>query len=246
MSSEKPMKPMDTAPADDIEALIEKKLVDAKLHVTESRVNWLLAFMAGFATLFGLVVPLWLTGSNVEKVDKAIQNMENRFKELAADQLRSAEISCEFEGRPLLNARVSVTANKADDQNPSGRISLRNIGDRSAGEVRVYLLLPLLPPGIRVAVWDPIRGSELAERWETDDGRQSTKYELLRTSSLHAKRDLSFWLAVWGPPKVQETELPATLEIFYDAPEPLRIPFSIRILAEKGGPGGASDSNTAK
>jgi|GEM_PF-6819339 len=180
---------------------------------------------------------------NDSKVDQAILKMEGRFKELAGEQLRRPQITCEFAGKPLLNANVSCVP--WDRENPSDLIWVRNTGDRSTGEVRLYLRLASPPdetlPFIATtegAIWP-------FGRWEdSDDPAYASKFLLHTKSNLQAKQAFAFRLGIQGarPPKI----VPAILEVFYDAPEPLKVPFTIRLVERKANPARPSDANNVK
>ena len=258
--NEKNQNPTGSAVANAVEALIERKVLEAKLAMTESRVDLLVKAMGFVTVVFGIAIPLWLTNQNRAEVDRAVQRMESRFKELAADQLRRPEITCEFDGKPLLNAdailTVSVLTKKFSTPRksttteipgvPSGSFHLRNSGDRSAGEVRVYLLMAELPKYIDLYESETGTPVTIAIRRIGTDNTDGNvrKYLLVETSNLHAKRGFTFGLAARSEQAFkEELRLPAVLEIYYDAPEPIKIPFNIRILPNKEGATRPSDSN---
>jgi len=65
-----------------IELLIDKKISDARLVASEKRLNFTLAIGAALLTVFGAVLPMLLAFQSSNKVDSAIQRMEDRLTQL--------------------------------------------------------------------------------------------------------------------------------------------------------------------
>jgi len=261
MNDEKPKKLSECVTHAQVEDIVQKSILEAKLAVTESRVNWILVIMGGLVAVLGVVVPILWTQWNDAKVEQAIEKMENRFKELAGEQLRKPQVTCEFEGKPLLNADVVITAKMVNKPGvlptleeaspvttPSGIMCLRNTGDRSAGEAHVYVSVSSLPDYLRLHRWEPELSMDMEPiQVEKDASKHTARYLLFRTTKLHAQSHDNFGLVVRAEqPFGKEIECPALLEVFYDAPEPLKIPFNIRIVSAEHEPMGPSDSNTPK
>ncbi len=79
----------------EIESLIDKKTSDANLKVSESRLQFALKFggamiviLGAMLATLGIIVPLLIVNSSSNRVDKAIQEMKQEFKELAGEQQR--------------------------------------------------------------------------------------------------------------------------------------------------------------
>jgi len=71
-----------------IELLIDKKISDAKLVATEKRLGFTLAIGAALLTVFGIIIPLLVVFQSSNKVDSAIQRMEERLTQIT-DKLSS-------------------------------------------------------------------------------------------------------------------------------------------------------------
>lgn len=65
-----------------VELLIDKKISDAKLLSAEKRLGFTLAIGATLLTVFGIIIPLLLVFQSSNKVDSAIQRMEDRLTQL--------------------------------------------------------------------------------------------------------------------------------------------------------------------
>ena len=59
-----------------IELLIDKKIADAKLEVSEKRFNFVLKVAAAMFALFGFLLPYYSASQNDKKVDTAIEKMK--------------------------------------------------------------------------------------------------------------------------------------------------------------------------
>lgn len=115
--------------------LIEKKALETKLEVSETRLRFILVFGAAFLTFFGAVLPMWLTNRSADKVDRAIDRMEARFEKLAGHQLRKPDIECYLEGKGLGGSVLEIR--ELDDKS---FIQVKNTGDRIASTLQVALL----------------------------------------------------------------------------------------------------------
>jgi len=119
-----------------IELLIDKKIAEAKLMVAEKRVNFVLAIGAALLTVFGTIIPLFLTLQSTNRADSAIEKMERKFEELAGKQLRKPVIACYVDGKPLANSIV-----RFDSSHRTKDILVKNIGNADANYIKVKLYI---------------------------------------------------------------------------------------------------------
>lgn len=129
-----------------VEEIIDKKILDAKLTVTESRLNHLIILAAGLLTIFGILVPFWTTYTSSEKTDKAIDRMEQRFKELAGEALKKPALELLHKGEPLENQTVDVDGVIGGNALVSLQtIFLKNTGNKRTEPLSIkFLTQPLL------------------------------------------------------------------------------------------------------
>lgn len=86
---------------EEVEIIVSDRISHARLELAEKRLNFLLWFggTVGGAVLviFGIILPIWLTGSSTQRIDNAIESMERRFEELVGKQLRKPLIECFYQ-----------------------------------------------------------------------------------------------------------------------------------------------------
>ena len=74
-----------------IEQLIDRKIAEAKLEVSEKRLHYALYLAGAFLTIFGILLPLYQTYRSADKIDSAIQRMEDRINESTRESSNKAE-----------------------------------------------------------------------------------------------------------------------------------------------------------
>jgi cell division protein FtsL len=210
---------------DELSQSHEKKLLKAKLLISEKRVTFLLAILA----LLGIVYPIYKTERNTEKIDNAIQNMERRFKELAGEYLRKPEIVCDISGENLLNN--SMTVGCSGDKT-SQTFMIKNIGDASAGETYIYLYVKYKDDSPFLSYAGGFDFSFPCEIYTNDNPRYYTKFWVCRIGEFHADRELDYrfehGLKIDSP-----LEVPAMLKIYYSGPSPIEVPFTMRFIPKE-------------
>lgn len=208
----------------------EKKILEAQLSISKAKVTFLFALFA----LFGIIYPLYISDKNTEKVDNSIAKMEERFKELAGEYLRKPEIVCEVNGEPLLNNTL-IVANIADEES-SQIFQIKNIGDASAGRTYVYLFIKDLPEGLSSLFYiHPFLSNiNVMEKLQNDNPNFVEKYLVFISNAFHSK--INFNMDFFYSSN-QETgfdlDVPAMLQIHYNGPEPLEIPFTMKFISTK-------------
>jgi len=206
----------------------EKKILEAKIFVSERRVTVLLAFLA----LLGIIYPLYKTDQNTEKVDKSITSMEERFSELAEKHLRKPDIVCEVNGESLLNKTLVVSPYGESSQ----IFQIKNIGDASAGPASVYLYLKNIPEElINFNCTDTaIDYSRVMDKATSNDPSFAGRYRAFIIRAFHAKTEYNTIISYNSKQTTGfDTEVPAMLKIYYEGPEPYEVPFTMKFISKK-------------
>src|SRR6185436_26935 len=118
----------------EVEDLIEKRITETKLVVTEIRLQSFTKIGGGLLALFGIIIPMWVTNRSADKVDTAVADMQRQFKELSGVQLRKPSLECLLDGKSLEGSVLNFSTDHR-----TFNIELRNSGDAPAGNIRVRL-----------------------------------------------------------------------------------------------------------
>lgn len=121
---------------DNINLIIDKKLSDAKLVLSEKRLNYTLNFGGALIAIFAIIIPLYMSNQSELKIDAAINRMESKFEKLAGEQLRKANIKCFFESKSLEQLEIPFT-----DNHINLRIIISNVGDRTTDDIKSVLYI---------------------------------------------------------------------------------------------------------
>jgi cell division protein FtsL len=218
---------------DEVNQSDEKKLLAAKLLISERRVTFLLAILTillVILTILGIIYPLYKTERNTDNVDNAIQKMESRFKELAGEYLRKPEIVCDISGKNLLNN--SLTVGWSDDKT-SQTFKIKNIGNAPAGETYIYLYVKHKEEdNLFLSLYSEPQGFYPVEIYPNDDPRYYTKFRVCVIGEFHAGRELDFQfdhhIKIDSP-----LEVAAMLKIYYSGPNPIEVPFTMRFIPKQ-------------
>jgi hypothetical protein len=210
-----------------IELLIDKKIAEAKLIIAEKRLNYLMAFGAALLTIFGIVLPLFLTQTSTNRVNQAIERMDDKFNELAGKQLRKPKIVCYIDGNRLVNSVIHF-----DPSNLQKTILIKNEGDGTADYIRIRLYINYKDD----ALIRDLGNSGFWKRNISDKPAFSTMliYERDDINLLPAKDSIpvKFWMQ---NPHLRKSSVQtaAILMIFYGEPVPIEVPFTFEIMREK-------------
>jgi cell division protein FtsL len=217
---------------DEVNHSNEKKLLAAKLLISERRVTFLLAILTillVILTILGIIYPLYKTERNTDNVDNAIQKMESRFKDLSGEYLRKPEIVCDISGKNLLNN--SLTVGCSGDKT-SQTFMIKNIGDASAGQTYIYLYVKYKDERPFLSYSGGIDFSFECEIYTNDNPQYYTKFWVCPINEFHAGRELDFRfehsLKIDSP-----LEVPAMLKIYYNGPKPIEVPFTMRFIPKE-------------
>ncbi len=210
-----------------IDEKIDKKILNAKLEMSESRVKFFMALGAGIVAVLGVIVPLLisiLSSAGVDRrVDREIDNMRRDFERLANIQLRAPAIDAFVNGQQLENYTFTFVHGKYLES----PIILKNVGDAPADNIRVRLYLNESGQETQFYIADNWRELDFVD--ETDY-KNAFLYEYDDPRYLRPGNSLSFDFEVQTSAledNEPERHGKAVLKVFYDQPEPSRIEFNI-------------------
>lgn len=221
-----------------IEKLIDNKIssatLKAKLEMSESRLKFALWFGAALLALGGVIIPMWMTSTSTQKVDRAVEAMENKFEKLAGTQLREPDLEAYIRGQKLQGGTLTLGTEKSSLQT----MLLKNNGDGPARQISIQLYIADVKDQIYVSE-NSVMVGDVTGRWysldfsDEEGFNKSFSVEYISEFFLNPKASLVFEIEI-GVKKeegIQKIQLPALLKIFYGQPEPKRIAFNI--LREK-------------
>ncbi len=229
---------------EDIEKLIDKRIDNkisaevskAKLEISESRLRFALWFGAALFTIAGVIIPIWITGTSSTRVDRAIEEMEERFEKLAGTQLREPDLQCFIDGQTLEGNVLTIDIQSKEWP----LIRVQNSGTAPAEKINLRLLVD--KDGFR---YSSIRAGELYGIniwWQPleyiDEEGFIKAYDMeYEHKLLNAKDSFIFDLKVQKEKpkqKFEKVQIRALLKIFYyRTPEPKKIPFTIVVVKSK-------------
>ncbi len=64
----------------DVNNLIEKRILETKLQIIEKRFNYLLIITGALLTIFGVLIPLFVTNNSSQKIDKELENVRTELR----------------------------------------------------------------------------------------------------------------------------------------------------------------------
>ena len=212
-----------------IELLVDKKIAEAKLIVAEKRLNYLMAFGAALLTIFGIVLPLFLTQTSTDRVNQAIERMDDKFNELAGRQLRKPKIVCYVDGNRLVNSVIHF-----DPENLQKTVLIKNEGDGTADYIRMRLYINYKDDGL-------IRDLGNAYFWRQNISDKPAFSTMLVYDApggdinlLPAQDAIPVKFHMQNPHlRENSAHVAAILMIFYGEPEPIEVPFTLEIMREK-------------
>lgn len=251
----------------EIQNLIERKISEAKLHIADSRFNYLVLIAGGLLAVFGIIVPIWQANTSAEKVDKAlaemksefkefveasgkladkheariekytqdansffnssndkidkeIETLDTKFKELAGVQLRKPNLVCLYKGKSIEN--ITLEFNNLDNDYT---FEIKNLGDAPAKNIYARAYLQTNENVSLYHDFDP--------QYFSDEPEYSKAFEL-RTffNSIDPKdyRPVRFDVSTES---TKEMIIPVLFKVYYEQPEPIRYNFNIKIKFKK-------------
>ena len=205
-----------------LELLMDKKLAEAKLYVAEKRLNFLLAIGAAILTIFGIVLPMLIASQSANRVDMAIQRLEQKFTELAGKQLRKPRVECYADGKDLVTGLLYF-----DPKNTHRVLEIKNVGDGTADFIRIRLY-------VNFDDADFIRDLRNTG-WETLGINDKPEFKLMfdytEGSGVVPAKDsipVRFWMQNPGL-RNMDVKVAALITVFYGEPIPKEVPFTFEI-----------------
>ena len=107
----------------EIELLIEKKVAEAKLEVTEKRLHYLIGIAGAMLAIFGVVLPFWTTNRASDKVDNALSQMKQDMKSSSQDLRTDSRSSSEQLDKAIQSIRTDVRAEMDNQSRNFGSVS---------------------------------------------------------------------------------------------------------------------------
>lgn len=199
---------------EEIEELIEKKILEAKLEVCEKRLQWFLAIGTALLISLGVIVPIWQTTISTKKVDTAIREMREEFKELAGIQLRKPDLECFVDGKNLENAVLDIMEGK------ESLFMLKNTGDAPASNIQIRLYMAAdqrVRLGPTEYIWGPVNSDDIG----------FSKAFRLDHVWLDAGETFSFYIILYA--EGEEIQVPAMFRFYYGQPKPKEIRFTMNV-----------------
>ena len=205
---------------------VERMILEAKLETAETRLKIFFTVAGALLGVFGILIPLILainSSSQIDKsivrVDRAIERMEQSFKELAGTQLRRPEIECYFKGKSLADAILNL------NQHEAVAFEIKNQGDAPATNIRLHLY---------IAKEKGIDRNAIMRTWEYSEFSDEPEYSRLFVFFSESYLDPQNTVPVeWSIQTLDalEWESTALLKIYYGQPEPQT--YTFRIHANK-------------
>jgi len=230
-------------------AIVDKKIVEAKLWASEVRLGVVLGLGGLLVALFGVVLPLYQSSQSEARVKDKISEidtkfnqlttlyerkfgdsrnqMESRYNEVIGASKRSPDLQCMFNGQPI-DGRVIPTAIGEEFT-----IVIVNNGDLPAREIsyQLYTNLPMAINGVtNESSWELTNYSD-----ESSFSGYYTKFQPYEI--LHPNQATAFKIRIYQPENNDSLECkpyPAVLKIFYGQKPSKRYLFTLNLQRKKG------------
>jgi len=197
-------------------------ILEAKLDIARWKINLLLALLA----LLGVILPFVLSLKQESRVNNAITDMETSFKELAGKQFRKPKIICRDDRNELLLNSVFEMGNR----DSTYFINIHNQGDGLACPIDAYLYFK-----------ENMQGTEqdlgsYSLSWRIvpcEDKNYSTKYFVGGCDHISPQDIFSIPVSFPNfviPIDANMYDASVLLKVYYGEPEPVIVPFTIRIV----------------
>lgn len=195
---------------------VEKMILEAKLETAETRLKIFFTVAGALLGVFGILLPLFLAfnsssqiDQSIARVDRAIEKMEQSFKELAGTQLRRPEIECYFNGQSLTDAILNL------NQHEKVAFEIKNKGDAPVTHIKLHLY---------IAEEKGVDDNAIGWNWQYSEFSDEPDYSRLFVffpfgSYLDPQNSLPVEFSVQTLDAL-EWESKALLKIYYGQPEP--------------------------
>lgn len=198
---------------DDLQKQIDLKTSEAKLEVSEKRLNFALKLGTALIAIFGVFLPILI-------VVLAKLDIEKRFEQLAGTQPREPDVECFFNGDIFRGGTLTSVQYEMQE------FLIKNVGDGPAENVVIRLYLDVdehIPVRGISGPWDDWNISD-----ETDFTQVSVRYLFFALGSRLIPQDSQ----TFGIQIDEEIRAKAMLKILYGH-EPRRIPFTLVVQKKK-------------
>jgi hypothetical protein len=209
---------------------VRNMILEAKLDIARWKINLLLALLA----LLGIILPFVLSLKQEVSVNSAIADMKNSFKELAGKQFRKPKIICRDDRNQLLLNSVF----EVEKRDATYFINIHNQGDGLAGPIDVYLYLDKYNQALDSEISSWLREWE---RKPSEDKSYACKYFVGGCDHI-SPQDI-FSIPIYFPNMSEIYEFKALLKIYYGEPEPITVPFTLKIGKKSDNTKLPSDAN---
>ena len=218
-----------------IEELVDKKILEAKLIITEKRLSFVLFLMAGIVAVFGIFLPMYQSNLLENKTEKAISQMQKEFDQIVGKQLREPELKCFLNGRDLTNQTIEFVSSYVKKGTIERSIVIKNIGEKMVPNFEVYLYYKSNNGNTKISYSNHpnfymynqanLDGYDICYKmWDESFKIHPTdSFSLVIYNPIHRK----------GKDDVDIIELSCLMKVYYDQLEPLEVPFKIIVKNEK-------------
>ena len=197
----------------DIEQLIDKKIAEAKLEVSEKRLRFLITLGGAGLIIFGIILPIFLTINSTSR-------LESQFKELAGTQLRRPMVECFSNGANLNDLTFDIPI-----YTEKHFIEVKNTGDAIANGVRLLLFIDY-----HMEVEPISNGTGWRRLSFVEEPNYKYAFEFpYSIDFLDPKESKPIPLSIWTSEK-NTGAMQAYLKVYYGQPEPTTYRFRINLI----------------
>jgi len=195
---------------------VENMILKGKSDYLQTLIIVVLTLFALLGAIFPFVTSIVQSG----RVEREIDSMETRFKELVGKQLRKPKILCKNGNEQLLNSVLNIT-----DPMSTYNIGIYNEGDGVAGPIDVYIYFKEDNPRLNFDI------PTCLQTWKVlpcEEPGYKSKYSIGGYEHL-SPQDV-FYIPFKFHTLIREDspDCNAMLEVFYGEQTPIRIPFVLR------------------
>ena len=233
----------------EIEELVKKEVLKAKLEVTEKRLNYLLIIVGGFLTVFGFLLPLLLSNTSSNKVDMAIEKLDAKTEKMQTE-VYSRGIESE--------KRIKESVKDIISQQNSALTTISNNAEKTIKETKEQvqtitasslnwnnLILELLNDGdaptrsVKAVMYfkkeSKIKMFTVGQYWmglgvgEEKEFTHSYEYRSNDLNIIDAKYSTPISLEIEVDENIKYAKEEVLLKVFFGQPEPARFAFFLEI-----------------
>ena len=201
---------------------VENMILQTKVDIAKEKIHWILFFFV----LLGIVYPIVNTFYQGNQVDKKLEYIETRFKELAGKQLRKPKIVCKIDNEPLLDNVLLITQS---DGAHIDYIDVYNEGDGVSGPINAYLYFNELPEKTYVNYHDLIWYNFDWVELPSENKKYRYKNAIGKKNHLSPKDIFNIGISFVNQSEKEMVDFKAMLKIYYGESKPVEVPFTVRV-----------------